>query len=66
MPYSPQSSLRDFIYSQLSRCNTARGSNTGFGPIGPDKVKAGKSTLFTEGNLEVGKRTLCLVCTDHY
>ena len=41
------------IYSQLSRCSTARGSSTGLSFVGPTKVKAHKSFLFTEGSLKV-------------
>ena len=37
----------------LSRCSTARGSSKGFSLVGPAKVKAHKSLLFTEGFLEV-------------
>ena len=38
------------IYSQLSRCRTSRGSSTGLFYVGPTKVKAYKSFLFTEGS----------------
>ena len=41
------------IYSQLSRCSTARGSSTGLSLVGPTIVKACKSFLFTEGSLKV-------------
>ena len=41
------------MHSQLSRHSTARGSSTGLVPIGPTKVKAPTSVLFTEGTLEV-------------
>ena len=37
-----------FIYCQWSRCCTAKGFNTGFSLVGPTKVKAHKSFLFTE------------------
>ena len=42
-------------YSRLSRCSTARGSNTGLSLVGPTKVKACKSFPFTEGYLKVEK-----------
>ena len=41
------------IYGHLSRCSTARGSSSGFSLVGPTKVKARKSFLFTEGFPEV-------------
>ena len=41
------------IYGHLSRCSTARGSSSGFSLVGPTKVKARKSFLFTEGFLKV-------------
>ena len=41
------------IYIRLSRCGTARGSSTGFSLVGPAKVKACKSFLFTEGTPKV-------------
>ena len=44
------------IHSQLLRCNTARGSSTGLSLVGPTKVKAVKSFLFTEGSLKVLKK----------
>ena len=37
----------------MSRRSTARGSRNGLVPVGPAKVKACKSTLFTEGTLDV-------------
>ena len=43
---------------QLLRYSTAGGSSTGLGPVGPAKVKARKSILFTEGTPEV-KINLC-------
>ena len=56
------------LYSQLSRCSTARGSSTGLSQVGPTKVKACKSFLFTESSLKVENKedlvdfviTLCL------
>ena len=36
------------IHSRLSRLNTARGSGTGLVTVGPAKVKACKSLLFTK------------------
>ena len=36
------------IHSQLWRCCTTRGSSTRFSVVGPTKVKAFKSFLFTE------------------
>ena len=41
------------MYSQLSRCRTAGGSSTGLFCVGPTKVKACKSLLFTDGPLKV-------------
>ena len=37
-----------YIYKQLSRCCTARGSSTRFSLLGPTKIKGYKSFLFTE------------------
>ena len=37
----------------FSRCCTARGSSTDLCWVGPTKVKASKSILFTEGSPEV-------------
>ena len=37
----------------LSRCSTARGSNTASCLVGPTKVKACKSVLFTKSSLVV-------------
>ena len=42
-----------YIYSWLSRCSTDRGSSTGLSPVGPTKVEAYKTFLFTEGSLKV-------------
>ena len=49
-------------------CSAARGSRTGFSLVGPTKVKACKSFLFTESSLKVENKedlvdfviTLCL------
>ena len=41
-----------FIYSQLSRCNTARGSISRLSLKGPTMIKACKYFLFTEGSLK--------------
>ena len=41
------------MFSQLSRCSTAKGSKTGLSLVGPTKVKARKSFLFNEGFLKV-------------
>ena len=41
------------MYSQFSRLSTARGFCTGLATVGPAKVKAFKSILFTEGSPEV-------------
>ena len=41
------------IYCLLSRCSITRGSNTGFFHVGPTKVKACKSFLFTKSSLKV-------------
>ena len=43
------------IDSWFSRKCTARGSSTGLCRIGPPKVKASKSILFTDGSSEVKK-----------
>ena len=42
-----------YIDSWLSRCSTARGSSTKLFHVGPTKVKAHKSFLFTGGSLKV-------------
>ena len=47
------------IHSRLSRCSTARGSDSGLCLGGPTRVKAGKSFLFTEGSLKVEKKNFC-------
>ena len=39
-----------FMKSWLLRCSTARGSSTRLSLVGPTKVKARKSFLFTEGS----------------
>ena len=49
------------IYSQLLRHCTSRGSGTGLVPVGPTKVKARKSILFTEGTPEVEKKNSWLI-----
>ena len=36
----------DIIYSQLSRCSTARGSSYGFSLVSSTKIEAPKSCLF--------------------
>ena len=36
------------MYSQLSRLSTAKGLNTRFSHVGPTKVKACKSFVFTQ------------------
>ena len=41
------------MYSRLSRCGTAKGSSTRLFRVGPIKVKACKSFLFTDGPLKV-------------
>ena len=41
------------IYSPLSRYSTSRGSSNGLVTVGPEKVKACRSILFTEGIPEV-------------
>ena len=55
-------SLNSVIYSQLSRHSTARESNTGLVPVGPTKVKAHKSILFTYGTPEVEIMKSCHIC----
>ena len=47
------------IYSPLLRHSTARGSNTRLLPVGPAKVRAGKSILFTGGTPEVEIKNTC-------
>ena len=41
------------MYTGLSKYSTAKGSGTGFSLVGPAKVKARKSVLFTESSLVV-------------
>ena len=41
------------IYSQLPRCSTAWGTDIGFSLVGPTKVKACKSFIFTESSHRV-------------
>ena len=41
------------IHSRLRRCSTARVSSTELFLVGPTKVKAPKSFLFTEGSIKV-------------
>ena len=50
------------MYSQLSRSSTARGSSTSLVTLGPTKVKACKSILFTEGIPEVEIIRVMYVC----
>ena len=55
----------------MLRLNTARGSSTGLVPVGPSKVKACKSFLFTEGVPEVkiialGDKNVFLVSYEKY
>ena len=45
--------VNEHMYSQFLRLITARGSNTVLVTIGPTKVKAFKSVLFTDGIPEV-------------
>ena len=45
-----QKTLGHIIDSRLSRCSRARRSSTGLFYVGPTKVKACKSFLFTEGS----------------
>ena len=52
-------------YSRLSRFNTARGSGTFLVRIGPAKVKACKSVLFTEGTPEVKNKEHMINETDN-
>ena len=54
------------MYSQLSRLNTARGSCTSLVTVGPTKVKAGKSVLFTEGTPEVEVKNTWLMKLTHF
>ena len=48
-------------YSRFSRRCTARGSSTGLCCVGPAKVKASKSVLFTEGSPELKIKNVCLI-----
>ena len=41
------------MFNQLSRCSIARGSGSGLTLGGPTKVEAHKSSLFTEGLVNV-------------
>ena len=45
--------IKTEIHIRLSRCFTAKGSSTGLSLVGPTKVKACKSFLFTEGSLKL-------------
>ena len=49
--YVPRPAKRIIIYNWLSR--TAKGSSTRLSLVGPTKLKARKSFLFTEGSPEV-------------
>ena len=50
---SIQGTMGALINCQLSRHSSARGSSTRLVPIGPTKVKAYKSVLFTEDHLSI-------------
>ena len=52
--------------SRLSRCSTARGSDSRFSLGGPTKVKASKAFLFTEGSLKVERKNACLILLSHF
>ena len=52
--------------SQLSRHITARGSSTRLMPVGPTKVKARRSVLFTKATPEVKIRLLFTYCVMTY
>ena len=54
--------VRNKPHSLLSRRNTARGSSTGLVIVGPTKVKACKSILFTEGIPEIKINYVSDVC----
>ena len=54
------------IYSRLSRLSTAMGSSTGLVTKVPNKVKACKSFLFTEGIPEVKIKNTCLMKLAHF
>ena len=45
--------VRSLTYSWFSRYSTTRGSSTGLCRVGPAKVKASKSIIYTEGPPEV-------------
>ena len=49
------------IYSRFLRHCTARGSSSGLCWVGPAKVKASKSNLFTEGYPEVEIKNTCFL-----
>ena len=51
--YIPNCIKGALINSWLSRCSTARGSDSGLSLGGPTKIKAHKSFLFAEGSLKV-------------
>ena len=51
--FQRQRFLHNYIHSWLLRCSTTRGPSTGLSLVGPTKVKARKSFLFTEGLLKV-------------
>ena len=46
------------MFSRLSRCCTSKGSGSGLSLGGITKVKARKSSLFTEGSLKVENNNL--------
>ena len=52
------------MYSQFSRCGTARGSSTVFSRFSPTKVEAPKCSLFTESSLVLN--LLNLLYNKHY
>ena len=51
--------MESFLNSRLSRSSTARESCSGLAVVGPTKVKATISFLFTEGSLKVKIKNNC-------
>ena len=54
------------MYSQLSKCSTARGAISGLSINGPTEVKTHKSFLFSEGSLKMKIKNTCLILLLHY
>ena len=58
----------DVTHKLLARLSTARGSITELVPVGPTKVKACKSVLFTEGTpeVEIKNKAIFALVTKNY